>query len=172
MSIFVILCKRWSLMLLARKEWDSCICFGAPMTPNPFLEIEDCRRYTSSLSTKHSRRSHVRLGRLGASKIGNNPRAILRLRLSASNPNSVRGLSHNRRGISRYYHHPSRNTILLSRRASRLRTRLQWPSLSAWEETMEIRPGFRYRGSDSIPTWSLGYCLFLVSFLSSFLYRQ
>ena len=163
MSIFVILCKRWSLMLLARKEWDSCICFGAPMTPNPFLEIEDFRRYTSSLFTKHPRRSHVRLGRLGVSNLGINPKALLRLRLSASNPNSVRGLSHYRRGISRCHHHSQRNTTLLSRRASRLRTRLQWPSLSTWEETMEIRPGFRYRGSIGISTWSMGNCLFLVS---------
>ena len=27
MSIFVISCKRWSWMFLARKEWDSCIYF-------------------------------------------------------------------------------------------------------------------------------------------------
>jgi hypothetical protein len=168
MSIFVISCKRWSWTFLMRKEWDSSVNFLAPTTLNPFLEIEDCRRYTCSLSTKHSRRPHVRFGfemrRLGASKFGNKPRALLRLRLSASNPNPVRGLSHYRRGISRCYSHSQRNTAFLSRRASRLRTRLQWPGLSTWEETVEIGPGCRYRGSGGIPTWSMGYCLFLVSF--------
>ena len=113
-----------------------------------------------------------RLG-LGASKFRNNPRALLRLRLSASNPNSVRGLSHYRRGISRCHFHSQRNTALLSRRASRLRTRLQWPSLLTWEESVEIRPGCRYWGSDGIPTWGMGYCLFLVSFSQYiFLYWQ
>ena len=102
--------------------------------------------------------------RLGASKFRNKPRALIRVRLSASNPISVRGLSYYRRGISRCYFHSQRNTALLSRRASRLRTRLQWPSLFTWEESVEIRPRCRYRGSDGIPTWSMGYCLFLVSF--------
>ena len=110
----------------------------------------------------------VRLGvemhRRGASKFRNKPKTLLRLRLSTSNPISVRGLSHYRRGISRCYFHSQRNTALLSRRASRLRTRLQWPSLLTWEESVEIRPGCRYRGSDGIPAWSMGYCLFLASF--------
>ena len=71
MSIFVISCKRWSWMFLARKEWDSCICFPAPTIPNLFLEIEDCRRYSSSVSTKHSRRSHVGLSKPQCNSEGN-----------------------------------------------------------------------------------------------------
>ena len=133
-----------------RSETLASVFFSAPTTPNPFLEVGNCRRYTSSLSTKHSRRSHARLSKphcnsegnirvddlsydplvrlgveIGASKTRNKPRALLRLRLSPSNPISVRGLSHYRRGVSRCHSHSQRNTALLSRRASRLRTRLQ-----------------------------------------------
>lgn len=99
-----------------------------------------------------------------ASKFKHEPRNVLRLRLFASNPISVRGLSHYRRGVSRCYFHSSRNLPLLSHCASRLRTRLQWPSLLAWEESVEIRSRGGYRCSDSVPTWSLGYRLFLASF--------
>ena len=111
----------------------------------------------------------VRLGvemcRPGAFKFRNKPRAHLRLRLSSSNPVSAGELSHYRRGISRCYSHSQRNTTFkfLSRHASRLRTRLQWPSLLTWEESVEIRPGCRCRGGGGIPTWSMGYCLFFVS---------
>lgn len=99
------------------------------------VRIEHRRRFTSSLShglsTKHSRRSHVRLSepqfrrRVEVRRVRYEPRALLRLRLSTSNPISVRGLSHYRRGISRRDSHSPRNPSLLSRRASRLRTRLQ-----------------------------------------------
>lgn len=124
--------------------------------------IEQCRRYTSSrgaLSTKRPRRSHVRISesRRGvamhrASAFKHESRAVLRLRLSASNPISVRGLSDYRRGVSRCHFHSSRNLPRLPRHASRLRTRFQRHSLPTGEESVEIRPGGRYRGSDGVPT--------------------
>ena len=106
-----------------------------------------------------------------ASAFRHEPRAVLRLRLSAINPISVRGLSHYRRGVPRCHFHSPRNPSFLPRRASRLRTRLQWSSLLAWEESMAIRSGGRCRGSDGIPIWSMGYCLFSASFFSLY-WRQ
>ena len=98
-----------------------------------------------------------------ASTFRNEPRAVLRLRLSAINPISVRRLSHYRRGVPRCHFHSPRNFPFSSRRAPRLRTRLYWPSLLAWKESVEIRPGCRCGSGDGVPTWSMGSCLFLVS---------
>lgn len=58
-------------------------------------------------------------------KLGHEPRKFLRLRLPAGYPGSNGGLSDHRRGISRSNFYSSRNTLCLSRRTPRMRSRLQ-----------------------------------------------